>query len=603
MNKSKNIRYYFIAVIMMAIMPLSAFSIEIKNQVQNFLELKLLIENADPNKELGISLSSGFDNNYNELEEGNRTINIYKGKNVEIVIGAEDITRESEEYFFHISEGATLTLYSNARPTKELSCPKLAEVTDGGTLNIENIKINCTGQDFIVAKKGNGEFGGTINITSPNPNGQYYSTIKYNNTFCNLNDGSTLNILDQCNFEAQDTNDQPFSFITTDDNNLSRVHILYRLKIDCTDDDNLTEDDLIEFMNNKKSFSIVRDYNIESWPCYDIPHTFVNKGKKPTCTEEGIEDHYLCTTCNWCFEDEEATKPFYHYQVAKTLPLIPHNYDDMTDRCTKCGELMESKDIVDGETCEHKYRPEYETFKKFTYRRTFTEKQVGKWQALFIPFKLEYNDWKDGYDVAAINNFHEYFDENGNVVKRELEVCLINNGRLFANYPYLIRPKAAGEMVLEKENADVYGAYEIGLNCQSTNRYYGFTGTYHSINGLKEKDYIFLSDGMLCKAKNDELTLKPQRWYLTIEKLFDLWETDDTEGSDDSAVMSMPIRVIGENEASGIEDIKITKTVLGSDGKPSSAIYNINGCRMESMKSGVNIVRMADGRVIKMTVK
>lgn len=604
MNKLKNIRQNLIlAVIMMAMMPLRGFSIETKQYVKSFTALKTLIENADPNKELGIGLLKGFDNNYNELEEGNRTINIYKGKNIEITISAEDITRESEEYFFHISEGATLTLYST-KPVKEISCPKLAEVIDGGTLNIENIKINCTGPDFIVAKKVNGESGGTINITSPNPNGQYSATIKYNNTFCNLNDGSTLNILDICEFEAQDTNDQPFSLITADDNEQSRVHILYRYKIDCTDDDNLTEDDLIEFMNNKKSFSIVRDKNIKLWPCYDTPHTFVNKGKESTCTEPGIEDHYLCTTCNWCFEDEEATKPFYRYQVAKTLPLIAHNYDEMTDRCTSCGELMESKDIVDGEECNHKYRNDYETFKKFTYRRTFTEKQVGKWQALYVPFKLEYNDWKDGYDVAAINNFHEYFDENGNVVKRELEVCLVNGGRLHQNYPYLIRPKAAGEMTLERENADVYGAYEWPYTCQSLKRHYNFTGTYHPINGLKEKGYIFLNDGMLCKAKNDEVTLKPQRWYLTIEDIeYGLWETDNTEGSDDSAVMSMPIRVIGEGEASGIEEIKITKTVLGPDGTQASEIYDINGCRMESMKSGVNIVRMPDGRVIKTTVK
>lgn len=589
---------------MMAMMPLRAFSIEVKHYVTSFTQLKTLIEEADPNKELGISLLSNFDNNYNELEEGNRTININKGKNIEIVIGAENITRNSEEFFFHISEGATLTLYSNAKPTKELSCPKLAEVIDGGTLEIQNITLNCTGPDFIVAKKVNGESGGTINIYSPNPSGSYYTTIKYNNTFCNLNDGSTLNILDKCSFEALDTNDQPFSLITTDDNNLSRAHIVIRLKIDCTDDDNLTEDDLIEFMNNKKSFSIIRDTNIQLWPCYPASkHTFVTKGKKPTCTEQGIEDHYLCTTCNWCFEDEEATKEFYHYQVAKTLPLLPHNYDEMSERCKSCGELMECKNIVDGEECNHKYRPDYETFKKFTYRRTFTEKQVGKWQALYIPFKLEYNDWKDGYDVAAINNFHEYFDENGNVVKRELEVCLINNGKLHANYPYLIRPKAAGEMVLERENADVYCASELGYLCQGMNRYYGFEGTYHSINGLKEKGYIFLSDGMLCKAKNDEATLKPQRWYLEIENLWDPWEKDDTEGSDDSAIMNMPIRVIGENDATGIEEIKIKKTVLGSDGTQASGIYDINGCRMESMKSGINIVRMADGRVVKMTVK
>lgn len=106
MNRLKNIRQTLIlTVIMMAMMPLCAFSIETKYYKKSFTDLKTFIENANPNSELGISLLSNFDNNYNELEEGNRSINISNGKNIQITIGAEDITRESEEFFFHISEG------------------------------------------------------------------------------------------------------------------------------------------------------------------------------------------------------------------------------------------------------------------------------------------------------------------------------------------------------------------------------------------------------------------------------------------------------------------------------------------------------------------
>lgn len=601
MNILKNIRQTLIlsAIIMMAMMPLRAFS---AIGIQSFAWLKSTIETSDPNSklELVLLIDINFNNDIEELE----TITVDQGKDVTLYTNTYNITCNSPKYLFHISEGATLTITNIDEPTESnISGTKFAEVIDGSTLNLGRVTINSTEQDWIVAKKVNGESGGTINIIGSGTGNE--STIKYNNTFCNLKDGSTLNINYSCNFEAQDTNDQAFSLITTDDNNLSRVHIDYGYYIDTPNQNELTEDNITEWMNENKTFAVVKDNNVYT-SCDADPddsHALQCKGEKATCTQQGKEDYYQCVFCSRCFEDENGTKPFYRYHVVKTLPLKPHNYDETTDRCTSCGELKESKDIVDGEEYKHKYRPEYETFKKFTYRRTFTEKQVGKWQALYIPFKLEYNDWKDGYDVAAINNFHEYFDESGNVVKRELEVCLINNGRLYANTPYLIRPKAAGEMVIERENADVYGAYEIGLNCQSTNRYYGFEGTYHSISGLKEKDYIFLSDGMLCKAKTDEATLKPQRWYLTIEDMFPLWEADNTEGSDDSAVMNMPIRVIGENDATGIEEIKVKKTVLSSDGTQASEIYDINGCRMKSMKSGVNIVRMADGRVIKMTVK
>lgn len=602
MNRLKNIRQTLIltAIIMMAMMPLCAFS---ATDIQSFAWLKSTIENADPNSKLELVLSTdiNFNNDIDELE----TINVNGGKDITLCPNGYNITCNSEKYLFHISEGATLTITNIDKPTEsKISGTKFAEVIDGSTLNLGRVIINSTEQDWIVAKKVNGESGGTINIIGSDTGNE--STIKYNNTFCNLKDGSTLNINYSCNFEAQETNDQTFSLITIDDNNLSRVHIDYGYYIDTPNQNELTEDNITEWMNENKTFTVVKDNNVNTiCDTYtDISHDIRMESEKATCTQQGKEDYYKCAICNRCFEDENGTKPFYRYHVVKILPLIPHNYSETTDRCTSCGELKESKDIVDGEACEHKYRPEYETFKKFTYHRTFTEKQVGKWQALYIPFKLEYEDWKDGYDVAAINNFHEYFDENGNVVKRELEVCLVNGGRLHQNYPYLIRPKAAGEMALERENADVYGAYEWPYNCQSLKRYYSFTGTYHPINGLKEKEYVFLSDGMLCKAKNDEVTLKPQRWYLTIEDIeYGLWETDDTEDSDDSAIMNMPIRVIGENEASGIDEIKITKTVLGSDGTQTSEIYDINGCRMESMKSGINIVRMTDGRVIKMTVK
>lgn len=133
------------------------------------------------------------------------------------------------------------------------------------------------------------------------------------------------------------------------------------------------------------------------------------------------------------------------------------------------------------------------------------------------------------------------------------------------------------------------------------NRYYEFTGTYHSINGLKEKGYIFLSDGMLCKAKNDEATLKPQRWYLAMEDLWAPWEKDNTEDTANSA--SMNIRVIGANDATGINEITVKKTVLGSDSNSASGIYSVNGCRQSSVRSGINIIRMPDGKVIKKVVK
>lgn len=447
----KDLHVFILTVIIMAMMPLSAFSTE--KYSSDFAELKAEIENAEPNSSITIGLLGDID--FTDVEDGNRTINIDKGKNITIIKYGSTFICDADEYLFRISEGSELTIQENGY--REISCPKFAEVIDGSTLTLDATLINCTGKDWIVAKKVNGESGGTIKII--NHSSSKDMTIKHNNTFCNLNDGSTLYIMCACEFEPQAVSN--YDLITLDDKNLSRILIDYGHYIYFEDGIEPTEDEIIDVINDRgriETLKIIKDEYV--WEACE-KHELRYKGVKPTCISTGIEDHYYCIECNRYYEDEEATKPFYRYHVAKELPYGPHNYDEMTDRCTKCYELMECKNIVDGEECNHKYRNDYETFKKFTYRRTFTEKQVGKWQALYIPFKLEYNDWRDGYDVAAINNFHEYFDENGNAVKRELEICIINNGRLYPNIPYLIRPKAAGEMVLEKENANVYPAYEM----------------------------------------------------------------------------------------------------------------------------------------------
>ena len=48
-----------------------------------------------------------------------------------------------------------------------------------------------------------------------------------------------------------------------------------------------------------------------------------------------------------------------------------------------------------------------------TYTRTFNN---TKWQALYVPFSMSYDEWKDDYDVAKINNFHEYDDDEDGTV-------------------------------------------------------------------------------------------------------------------------------------------------------------------------------------------
>lgn len=221
-----------------------------------------------------------------------------------------------------------------------------------------------------------------------------------------------------------------------------------------------------------------------------------------------------------------------------------------------------------------------------SYTRNYTS---TNWQALYLPFAISYSDWAANFDVAAITNFHEYTDADGNIQNVELEVRYVKKGSLLPNTPYLIRAKAAGERTVSVSNATVSFVDAQTISCSSTERRYTFTGTYQPIDGLKTKDYIFVSGGRLCKAGNDTDVLKPMRWYLTIADYANL----TNEPSPAALAKPMSIRVIGDNgDTTGIEDL----TVVSSPAETAaSGIYTVTGIRLAKPQHGINIV---DGKKV-----
>lgn len=215
-----------------------------------------------------------------------------------------------------------------------------------------------------------------------------------------------------------------------------------------------------------------------------------------------------------------------------------------------------------------------------TYTRNFSA--ANTWQALYVPFVMQYSDWADRFDVAAINNFHEYTNANGETERIELEVRYVKSGKLRANIPYLIRAKEAGEQSIMLNDVTLKATASNSVACSSTERKYTFTGTYDAIDGLQTKDYIFVSGGKLCKANNDADVLKPMRWYLTIENYDHM-----TDMSSPALAKPMSIRVIGEDEATGVEEVKVVSTPLET---AKSGIYSITGAKLAKPQHGINII-------------
>jgi len=232
----------------------------------------------------------------------------------------------------------------------------------------------------------------------------------------------------------------------------------------------------------------------------------------------------------------------------------------------------------------------------FTYKRTFSN---TNWQALYVPFQMSYSDWNADFDVATIQNFHEYTDENGVVQNTVLEVRYVKSGKLKANHPYLIRPKTAGEKTITLSNVALANPKSNSIVCQSVERKYTFTGTYNSMQDLYTNDYLFMTGGSLMKAMDDDTTLKAQRWYLAIENL----DAQVESGSSPAGAKAINISVIGEDDATGIEEIKVISTSVSGTSATAAGIYDLQGRRQQSLGKGVNIIRQTDGTVKKVMVK
>ena len=215
------------------------------------------------------------------------------------------------------------------------------------------------------------------------------------------------------------------------------------------------------------------------------------------------------------------------------------------------------------------------TVTSLAYKRKFYD---DKWMAVYVPFAIDCSKLESDYEMATINNFHEYEQENGkyNVV---LEVKRVTKGGTIpALTPCLMRMKTAPAAEVEKtltfENAAFSAAADKSIDCSSVTRYYQFSGTLNGKKGLIAGTDFVLNAGKLCKTS--EITkLLPQRWYLSA--------TDRTSTPVEPASMlrSISINVIGDGEATGIEDIHVN-TESGADASGSTGIYDLQGRKINS---------------------
>lgn len=220
-------------------------------------------------------------------------------------------------------------------------------------------------------------------------------------------------------------------------------------------------------------------------------------------------------------------------------------------------------------------------FDQITYTRNFSN---TKWQALYVPLAIRYEEWKDDFDVAYINSVRQYDnDGDGAVDETIMDVIYIKAGELYPNMPYLIKAKSTGEQSIINNDAMLYKAQNTSIECSTMLAKYTFKGTYETIPAatLLSKKYYAMGGGSLIMT-NGTSKLKPFRWYMAITARNPMYNTAA------SNPQSIAIRVVGEENEYETKLYDVVREEEFDD-----ELFNLNG------QKNLNHEQLAPGFYIK----
>lgn len=161
------------------------------------------------------------------------------------------------------------------------------------------------------------------------------------------------------------------------------------------------------------------------------------------------------------------------------------------------------------------YCPRNMQISELTYTRNFTN---TNWNALYVPFAMQYDDWSADFEVARLNDVHQFDDDEDGVIDRTvLELIKLKAGSSTEpNTPYMIKAKENGEKSIVVNDATLYATEENSFDVTSWYTDFRFTGNYNTVTDMATRGHYALANGNLVQASSDAATLSPFRWYLDI---------------------------------------------------------------------------------------
>lgn len=235
----------------------------------------------------------------------------------------------------------------------------------------------------------------------------------------------------------------------------------------------------------------------------------------------------------------------------------------------------EAVTLTDGEAYNSPVDIEVADFK---YIRTF---DAYKWQSLYVPFRMSLEQLTgNGLSVATPVDI-EVVDET---ITR-LNVQKLKSGSSKANYPSLIMCESDGEKTIELADVTLSASKEKFIDCMSMTRKYVFNGVYQANKNLASNsedaiNYIIKDGGLVLRTDDD--VPAPQSWYMNVTIRENPFGGADEPLSSDAK--TMPIYVIGEGYATGIENVNTAEEHI------LHGIYDLQGRKLsQKPESGIYI--------------
>lgn len=232
--------------------------------------------------------------------------------------------------------------------------------------------------------------------------------------------------------------------------------------------------------------------------------------------------------------------------------------------------------------------------KKVIYSRVYKN---TNWQALYLPFDMSYDDWKDNFEIAIINNIHQYDDnDDGNIDRTTIEVLKVKDGKTIkAHTPCVIKAlksDSKNAQTIIVNDATLKKAESKSKDCTSVSTRYSFTGIYSKLSGadMVANHLYGMAGGTFNLATDPTKSLGGYRWYLEITDR----DEENAAKSSYNEVEDIDIICLDEAQTTNINSIANDSTIV--------AIYDMNGRMLNSLQKGMNIVKYSNG-VTKKIIK